>query len=173
MKKLLLGSSTLVAAMVAGPVMAADIARAPVYKAAPALPAPLALTWTGFYVGANCGGAWSRTQTVDVDGLFTWDAKDSGGFCGGQLGYNFQQDKAVFGFEGDLSLPWFKTAMQPSMGPTSRPARRSTVVRDVDRAARLHLRSIAVLCEGRRGRCSHQVLGVRGGSRRIFRNEQH
>jgi outer membrane immunogenic protein len=110
MKKLLLGSSALVAAMLAGSAIAADIPRAPIYKAAPTAAATVASAWTGVYVGGHCGGAWSRTRTIDNDGLFEWHTNGSGGFCGGQLGYNFQQDKLVFGLEGDLSFPWFKAS---------------------------------------------------------------
>src|SRR5262245_837686 len=52
MKKLLLAGVGL-AAMIAGPALAADLA--PVYKAAPA---PYVSSWTGFYAGIGVGGRW-------------------------------------------------------------------------------------------------------------------
>jgi outer membrane immunogenic protein len=57
MKKLLL---VVLTALVTAPAMAADLAprvhRRPVAVVAP-------FSWTGFYVGANIGGAWENTET--------------------------------------------------------------------------------------------------------------
>jgi opacity protein-like surface antigen len=44
---------------------AADIARKMPVKAPPPAPAPV-YNWTGFYVGLNAGGAWSRTDVSAV-----------------------------------------------------------------------------------------------------------
>jgi outer membrane immunogenic protein len=70
---------------------AADLPRGPVYKA-PAAVLPY-YNWTGFYIGAHGGYAWG-----DSDG-----AKLTGGFAGGQAGYNYQAAGSpwVFGLEVD------------------------------------------------------------------------
>src|SRR5688500_18626946 len=115
MKKLLLGSVAL-AAMLAGPAMAANMpVKAPAY----AVPPPVATYWTGFYVGGHLGGSWGTkdwNQTrVDVSatgnlGNFFGPGTIVGnlptslpvdGFHGGvQGGYRFQSGMWVFGFEG-------------------------------------------------------------------------
>jgi outer membrane immunogenic protein len=94
---------------------------------APAPPPPPVLSWTGYYVGANLGGAWSNdpvvvnTTTQDCcplpfcsggpatalaaaqgsSGLFS--GKSSGVIGGGQFGYNLQLNPTwVAGFETDI-----------------------------------------------------------------------
>jgi outer membrane immunogenic protein len=57
---------------------------------------PPALTWTGFYVGANVGYGWSSGS----DPSFTSDL--NGVIGGGQLGYNWQTGPLVIGIEGDF-----------------------------------------------------------------------
>jgi len=125
-RSMLLGSSAM-AALFAPPVLAADLPPAPMYKAAPA-PAP-ALSWTGFYVGANIGGAWGHSDvTTNADcsvlpgtgpilcavpsfavaNLAAVNAAGSGsinssGITGGvQVGYNLQLNDVVFGVESDF-----------------------------------------------------------------------
>lgn len=93
-------------------------------KAAPIPMAP-AFSWTGFYIGANVGGAWTpnnggsdfgplfpgfivlapqaRIPTVfpgqlDVLG---GGGRQSGVIGGGQVGYNWQVNQFVLGFEAD------------------------------------------------------------------------
>ena len=58
MKKLLLAIVGSVALGVAAPALAADM---PVKAAPPAPVAPI-YNWTGFYIGAHVGGAWSDTD---------------------------------------------------------------------------------------------------------------
>jgi outer membrane immunogenic protein len=103
---------------------AADLQRAPVYKAPP--PAPVEVfNWTGFYIGANIGYSAGRAH---IDGLGSTDL--NGVVGGGQIGYNWQAMGSpwVFGVEVDgqgtgqdnsataggvtltESLPWFVTA---------------------------------------------------------------
>jgi outer membrane immunogenic protein len=72
----------------AGPALAADLGKPPVYKAPPPLPI---FSWTGFYLGAHGGYGWSNSQGLDL----------KGGFGGGQIGYNYQINNFVFGIEGD------------------------------------------------------------------------
>ncbi len=68
---------------------AGDLAPPP-YKVAPV---PY-LNWTGFYVGANAGGGW-----FDVDGY-----NSTNGFVGGgQVGYNYQIGRWVWGAELEVS----------------------------------------------------------------------
>jgi outer membrane immunogenic protein len=80
------------------PAVAADLPTkappAPVY-------APLPFTWTGFYIGANVGGAWGQGTVTDNATGGTFGTGERGAFAGGgQLGYNYQIGNVVFGVEG-------------------------------------------------------------------------
>jgi outer membrane immunogenic protein len=82
---------------------------APVYEAVPA--------WTGFYAGINSGYGWgAKSSTLDTT-AFDYPAllpltgttalgssklSTQGGFGGGQVGYNLQRDRFVFGLETDI-----------------------------------------------------------------------
>ena len=79
-------------------------------KATPTAYIPQAINWTGFYVGAHLGGAWSRANwTTPVSGLS--NNLTGGGVLGGaQIGFNYQLDSVVFGVEGDFS----GTSLKPS-----------------------------------------------------------
>ena len=104
MKKILLGVAGLLA--MATSATAADMAARPYAKA----PAPIAVAmynWSGFYVGVNGGGGWSR-KCWDINSFFgvavvpsvaegCHDA--SGGTVGGQVGYRWQASAWVFGLE--------------------------------------------------------------------------
>jgi outer membrane immunogenic protein len=87
MKKLLLGSVGL-AAMIAGPAVAADMPL----KAPP----PVAIyTWTGCYVGAHVGGKAGRADLtvgapVNPGAPLTAPIHMSGALGGGQIGCNYQ-----------------------------------------------------------------------------------
>jgi len=83
---------------------AADLpARMP--AKAPAYVAPMAFSWTGFYLGGNIGWGWSSGDGtfyglgpvgVPVSG-------DGNGLLGGvQVGYNWQTGPVVFGLETDF-----------------------------------------------------------------------
>ena len=100
---------------------AADMA----YKAAPVPMAPAPFSWTGFYIGANVGGAWTpNTGGSDFGPLFPGfivlapnaviptvfpgqlaaldgGGRQSGVIGGGQIGYNWQVNQFVLGFEAD------------------------------------------------------------------------
>src|SRR3954465_16078945 len=100
---------------------AADMA----VKAAPIPMAPAAFSWTGFYVGANVGGAWTNDNGgSDFGPLFppfivlppavaiptvipgqlaslVGDGRRSGVIGGGQIGYNWQVSQFVLGVEAD------------------------------------------------------------------------
>lgn len=65
-------------------------------------PAYVALNWSGFYGGVNAGvGTSGNNQLVDPTEPFGGVAP-SGGFGGGQLGYNWQASSFVLGIETDL-----------------------------------------------------------------------
>ncbi len=69
-------------------------------------PVYLANTWTGFYVGAHGGYIWADP---DFPGAPSYPAgpprpKLSGGFVGGQIGYNHQFDRIVLGVVADISF---------------------------------------------------------------------
>jgi outer membrane immunogenic protein len=144
MKKLVLGSMAL-AAMIAGPAMAADMpVKAPVYKAPP--PVVLAYNWTGFYVGANVGYSWGTASndwnffapngltgaticsTPNLGGAFCASGSDSnklnGAIGGFQAGYNWQSGNFVAGVEVDIQLSgqkgdqFFSTINPATLPPT-------------------------------------------------------
>jgi outer membrane immunogenic protein len=103
MRMLLLASVGLIALGMATPASAADMA----VKAPPPPPvvAPI-YNWSGFYIGANGGYAWS-SQCIDIAAVnavaiaFAEGCRDSGGGAvGGQVGYRWQTASSwVFGLE--------------------------------------------------------------------------
>jgi outer membrane immunogenic protein len=97
----------LAAVATAGAANAADLPSqtGPYYKAAAGQPAVL---WTGFYIGANGGGAWGQTcwtfigtvPAVGLPGPGNEGCHDPrGAILGGQVGYNWQSGPMVFGLE--------------------------------------------------------------------------
>ena len=62
-----------------------------------------AVSWTGFYIGLNAGGAWGSTNFSDPGAIFsipTSQTINTGGFLGGaQAGYNYQMGSFVIGGE--------------------------------------------------------------------------
>jgi outer membrane immunogenic protein len=103
MRKIWLGVVALVG--FAAPASAADLAARPYTKA----PAPMIAAiydWSGFYIGANGGGAWShKCWDVINDGFGVIPATSegchnaTGGTVGGQIGYRWQASSWVFGLE--------------------------------------------------------------------------
>ena len=72
---------------------------------APPPPPPLPVfSWTGFYVGGNIGGAWSRNTWTDTILLTNFNnGGNNGAFIGGgQVGVNYQVNNFVIGGEWDL-----------------------------------------------------------------------
>jgi len=72
------------------------------------IPAPV---WGGFYAGVNAGYGWSARSNdagitdysvLGVIGSGRASFDSSGGFGGGQIGYNLQRDRFIFGVEADL-----------------------------------------------------------------------
>src|SRR3984957_12125955 len=110
MKRLLIGISA-AASLLATGALAADLsAKAPVYTKAPVYVDP-GFDWTGFYVGGNLGYSWGRSSdtstltnaTTGAVLLTTSDKSDLNGVVGGgQIGYNWQMQNWVYGFEADI-----------------------------------------------------------------------
>ncbi len=103
------------------------------YVTSPA-PAALPASWAGFYLGGQVGyGADSvRWRNLGASAFFsplnsvTRD-RGSGVIGGGQLGYNFQYNRLVFGIEGSASAADFDPASpvrispRPMCGPRGSP----------------------------------------------------
>jgi outer membrane immunogenic protein len=84
---------------------AADVrARPAPYAPPPPVYAPPPFSWTGFYLGGNIGGAWANRDVTDpVLGVNFNNGNSNGVFIGGgQLGYNWQVNYFVLGFEWDF-----------------------------------------------------------------------
>jgi outer membrane immunogenic protein len=84
--------------------MAADLMM-PMKSAPMMAAAPASTGWDGLYLGASVGYSWgtaddSSTSSGSFDGLGSL----SGGFIGGQVGYNFHlSDNVVLGIQGDIN----------------------------------------------------------------------
>jgi outer membrane immunogenic protein len=85
------------AAFVAAPAIAADL---PVK--APPPPPPPPFSWTGLYIGANIGGAWSHAAITDTVTGASLGFDNSGFIGGGQVGFNYQINNFVLGAEWDI-----------------------------------------------------------------------
>ena len=99
------------AMLLAPPAFAADLAVPHIYTKAPPVAVDPGYNWSGFYAGINVGYGWGRSAT-------TADFVDSGGGAllnssagkfdlngvtgGGQIGYNWQREMFVVGFEADF-----------------------------------------------------------------------
>jgi outer membrane immunogenic protein len=112
MQRIIALTVALGAAAFATAAIAADMA--PRYAKAPPLPPAPVLTWTGFYVGINGGGAGTNNQSMNYTDLAntgttfaayvpsTVNASASGGLAGFHAGYNWQAaPNWVLGIEGD------------------------------------------------------------------------
>jgi outer membrane immunogenic protein len=104
MKGFLLATVSMVA--LAGTARAADMPAAMPTKERTYSPAPI-VDWTGVYVGVQGGGVVHDTK-FNEDGFFTGgglptriEDRKTGGTVGGVIGRNWQQDRLVYGVEGD------------------------------------------------------------------------
>ena len=97
-----LATSALTSLIIASPATAADLSR-PMVKA-PVVAPPPPFTWTGFYLGANIGGAWAGgTITNNATGASVGIGSSGAFVGGGQLGYNYQfYNNWVVGIEGTV-----------------------------------------------------------------------
>ena len=95
-------------AIVATPVMGADLRRPMPVKAPPA-PVITLYSWTGCYIGAHVGGAFARPRFRDplTGSIINFDDHDhdlNAFIAGGQIGCNlWQNDRWVFGIEGQAA----------------------------------------------------------------------
>src|ERR1700744_3374733 len=98
MKKFLLTTVAFVAVGATVPALAPDLPARTTYTKAPAYVAPL-YNWTGFYIGANLGGAFSSNNNF---GGLTPGNNGNGRFLGGvQVGADYQfAPNWVIGAEG-------------------------------------------------------------------------
>ncbi len=101
MNKFLFGGVALIAISVATPGRAADMA----VKAPPPPPAPSYYDWSGLYIGANFGGAWT-SGNLNISGNDFYDGLTEF-IGGGQIGYNIQAGNFLYGVEGDFDWATF------------------------------------------------------------------
>ena len=94
MKNVLIGSLVALATAGGSAAMAADMPL----KAPP----PPVFSWTGFYIGANIGGAWSHSSITDNVTGASLGFDNSGFIGGGQIGFNYQINRFVLGVEWDI-----------------------------------------------------------------------
>lgn len=113
-KRWMMGAAA--AALTVAGAVAAQAADLPTKKGPPPAPVyvPPPFTWTGFYVGANIGGAWNTGNTklnayFPASGIYyanyfgnSLGSGASGVIGGAQAGYNYQSGAAVFGLETDF-----------------------------------------------------------------------
>jgi opacity protein-like surface antigen len=72
-----------------------------------------AYNWSGFYAGANIGGAWSTTTLTDETAAAHWTPGGTGFIGGAQIGYNVQTGNFVYGIEGDFDWTTFAGTTRP------------------------------------------------------------
>jgi opacity protein-like surface antigen len=77
------------------------IAKAPIDKAAPA---QAAYNWSGFYIGPYLGTDWGYTNWTFTDDGGTTRPRFAGLLGGGEIGYNYQAGKWLFGIEGGAGV---------------------------------------------------------------------
>lgn len=91
--------------------MASDLPHRPV----PVVQPP-AFTWTGCYIGVNAGLGWSNSGTINISdpivGNTSINTAGTTGFVGGgQIGYNWQHQRWVFGLETDIQYSDLKSGV--------------------------------------------------------------
>jgi outer membrane immunogenic protein len=101
-----------------GTASAADLAARPYTKAAPMMVA--LYDWSGFYIGLNGGGGWSRKcweLQQDRGAVRVGDEgchNATGGVVGGQVGYRWQSSAWVFGLEAQGDWANLRGVTSPS-----------------------------------------------------------
>jgi outer membrane immunogenic protein len=125
-----------VAALVGTPALGADMQL----KAVTCCATTPVYSWTGFYIGAQGGGAWGQSDeaspipnTAAFQGTQNYNI--SGGFGGAVIGVNYQINSIVVGLEGDFN--WSKingTSSVINIGPPNLGDTFMTNVRSYDEA---------------------------------------
>lgn len=87
---------------------AADLGGAPRrYSSVKDAPYVAPFTWSGLYVGAHVGYGWSDADwQYDLAPGVSTSHDGRGGLLGGQVGYNWQAGRLVFGLEADAASSW-------------------------------------------------------------------
>jgi outer membrane immunogenic protein len=108
--------------------------------------APIAATWSGFYVGAHVGGqSTTGNFAARIDGPFT-----NGSFAGMQrstvawgalAGYNFQMRELVLGVEADIAAGGSSTAVDNMISSAFNGVAGPTQRHGIDWSARLRARA--------------------------------
>jgi outer membrane immunogenic protein len=119
---------------------AADL-PAQTYTKAPVVVPPPAFSWTGFYVGVNAGGHWSRdsdpaaitannyyipANVAIMNAALPTTMNRSGFGGGGQIGYNWQLSNFVVGVEADI-MGLSGTASRAVVVPWNVPTEQATL----------------------------------------------
>jgi outer membrane immunogenic protein len=97
-------ASALVAAALLSLVGVGAAAAADLPMKAPVMRVDPPFSWTGFYIGGYAGGLWGDKDWVEVVGPVPGGSihpNYSGFIGGGQVGFNYQFDRWVFGIEGE------------------------------------------------------------------------
>ena len=93
-------------ALLAPAAMAADLGKGPRRISNDTAPYDAPFSWTGFYVGTHLGYGWSDVDWQETGPSFNGSHSGSGAVAGGQVGYNWQAGRVVYGVEGDMSGSW-------------------------------------------------------------------
>jgi len=106
-------------ALVAG--LGAGAAVADGYEPPPGYAVVPFVSWTGLYVGAHLGGAWSEIDwsNINLTGE-RFNKNDSGFIGGGQIGYNYQIGNLLLGVEATLSGADLNRDFRSIVLPTAR-----------------------------------------------------
>ena len=105
MKKTAFKAVAIGVSLMTAPVFGADLPVA--YTKAPAFSPPV-YDWTGFYAGVFGGGGYGNHNLNNARGPtgaanFTVNYSSQGAMGGGELGYNWQSGRFLFGIEGDYA----------------------------------------------------------------------
>jgi outer membrane immunogenic protein len=65
---------------------------------------PSPFSWAGLYVGVHAGYSWSDIEWQE--GAFLGSHDGEGWLAGGQIGYNLQTGRFVYGIEADATASW-------------------------------------------------------------------
>jgi outer membrane immunogenic protein len=115
-----------------GAALAADLR--PITKAPPPV-AVAVYNWTGFYVGAHGGWAWTKKRW-DLSGVPVAEYTADDVIGGGQIGFNWQSGRWVLGIEAQASfgeirtgVSWVDPEPEPWTDPEPEPIRGGRVIR--------------------------------------------
>ena len=101
MRSLAIAAASLL--VICGTAAAADLSQRPIRKA---LDAPPLMGWNGFYLGLNAGGSLGNGRSdFSIAGSPAFASVNNslaGAIAGAQVGFNWQTDWSVFGFETDF-----------------------------------------------------------------------